>query len=120
MLQRSVLVLLHDLAEEGGINGVQDVQDELAIALLRRIIREVLGEVGMLGNHLDEALLGGVPVVGHAHLLNLVVVEGLLLALEDLDQELAGGQALQGKTELSYRQRGQEADLYLPLNFITS
>ena len=119
MLQRSCLVLLHDLAEEGGVNGVQDVQDELAIALLRRVIREVLGEVWMLADHLDEVLLGGVPVVGHAHLVDLVEVEGLLLALEDLDQELARGQALQRKAELSYRQ-SQEVVMYLPLNFITS
>ena len=44
----------------------------------------------------------------HVDLLDLVVVESLLLALEDLHHELTGGKALHRKTELSYR-RGQDA-----------
>ena len=55
----------------------------------------------MLSDHSDDGLLGGVLVIRHAHWFNLEVVEGFLLALEDLDQELAGGQALQGEAELS-------------------
>ena len=85
LLQRGVLVLLHNLAEEGGINGVKDVQDKLAIALAQWVIGEVLSQIRVLVDKGDDGLLGGVLVLWNAHAVDLVVVEGFLLALEDLD-----------------------------------
>ena len=63
--QGSVLVLLHYLGEEGCINCVDDVEDELAVALSHMVVREVLLEFDLVSNDLCQPLLGCVLVLRH-------------------------------------------------------
>ena len=65
------------------------------------IIGEVLLQFLVLLDQLDEDLLGGVPVVGYVDAVNLVVVEGLLFALQNLHHELCGAHTLHRHVELT-------------------
>ena len=65
LLQGSALVFLHYLGEEGCINCVDDVEDELAVALSHRVVREVLLEFDVVSNDLCQPLLGCVLVLRH-------------------------------------------------------
>ena len=81
LLHGGSLVFLHHLSEEGGINGVDDVKDELTIALCNGILGEVLLQLYMRLNHLCQPLLAGVLVARHVNWFDLKAVEDLLLAL---------------------------------------
>ena len=104
LLQGSALVLLHYLGEEGCIDRVDDVEDELTIALSHGVVREVLLYLDVVGNDLCQPLLGCVLVLRHIDGIDFKRVKDLLVAFKHLDHELGRAHALEGEVQLSCTQ----------------
>ena len=102
LLQGGTLVLLHHLAEEGGILGVDDVEHELTIALSQGVVGEVVLQIDMVLNHLGNPLLRSVPILRDVDRVDLERMEDPLVALQHLDHELGGAHALDGQVQLAY------------------
>ena len=95
------IVFSHHFSKEVWINGVDDVQHELAVALADGVLGEVQLQYLRFQNHLGKILLARVLVDGHIASLNLMRLEGRLLPLEHLDQEVRGDHALRRQSELA-------------------